>query len=358
MMLGIAEVHWSKQRIPTGQVVIDQDFDSDGGFAYVTRSEKKKQRTQLKLFRVLPNGRRNPHFGRNGYVSITIASLTSLDPEGFRVVALPAGKVLVLAQNTNKLVMLRFTKSGEPDSDWGTKGVVTVTAPPRAGFALPQFALSSVTYLPDGGLLAPATSFPGQPASGAAGLIKLSSTGKPDPSWADNGFWRAPAPGKLKAGKDPYTEVGHVFMTAIRNGGEYAALYVDTTAFEDSSESDIKLAYVDKDSGVTGGDGGFSDSEPWLLGESSAGTVVARAESFYGRVSNTFGFATRFSVDALKPITKASANAKDFPTDAFAVDPKSTNLYFCGSLGSTSTRTKLVANREQRKAVAIRRVKL
>ncbi|MBJ7458301.1 MAG: hypothetical protein JHD02_03855 [Thermoleophilaceae bacterium] len=369
MTLGVADVRWHKQRIPSGQVVLDQDFDSDGGFAYVTHSTRKALRTKMKLFRILPNGRRNANFGHNGYVSITIPSFTSESPEGFRVIALPAGKVLLLAQNSNRLYVLRFTRRGRPDKTWGTGGSISLNGPTTEAH-FPLSVTDAATALPGGGLLVPANAIPGQPTTGTVGLLKLTATGARDLKWADKGFWRTPAAGTPKGDKEPYTYVGNTLLTAVRKGGGFAVLWADTTSAEDSSESDLKLAYVSETSGVTelfndevgyhatGGDGGFPDSEPWALGESVNGTVVAQAESFYGRVSNTYGVAGRFSPDANQPITEASANAKGFPTDAFAIDPKTTNLYFCGSLGSTSSKSTVRANRDQRKSIAIRRVKL
>ncbi|MFT4049404.1 MAG: hypothetical protein QM648_06135, partial [Solirubrobacterales bacterium] len=58
MNLGIADVRWTKQRIPTGQIVLDQNFDSDGGFAYATAVSKSSQLSKLKIFRVSSTGRR------------------------------------------------------------------------------------------------------------------------------------------------------------------------------------------------------------------------------------------------------------------------------------------------------------
>ncbi|MGK2879175.1 MAG: hypothetical protein ACSLFF_11480 [Solirubrobacterales bacterium] len=369
MTLGIADVTWQKQRIPTGQIVLGQDFDVEGGFAYVTRSQRTALRTKLMVFRILPNGRRAAKFGHNGYTSVTIPGLTSLRPVGFRVIALPGGRVFVLAQTAKSQILLRFTSTGKPDGKWGEKGVVTLAGPARHSAVAPD-ALASATALPDGGLLLSASGLPGQTSGGDLGLIKLSSSGKVDTSWATNGFWKPPAASAPQSTLPAYDVLGRTILTSIRKGGDYAVLYADARSSETGTASDLKLAYVDSKSGVTtlfnekageysdDGDGGFPDSEPWTLGETSAGTAFAQARTRYSNPGFSNGQAGRFSVDANQPITDLSISVKEFTADAFAVDPKSTFLYFCGSLGSTSARATIPVNRQQRKTIAIRRVKL
>lgn len=368
MMFGIADVSWHRQRIPTGHVVLGQSFDSDGGFAYATRASKKSLRTQLKLFRVLPDGHRATHFGAKGYISITVAGFTQARPAGFRVIALAGGKVLVIAETATNQILLRYTKTGKPDTTWGTAGVVKLDAP-LTYEAAPLDAVGSATVTPEGGLLISASNLPGKARTGVLGVMKLTAHGKPDTSWAANGYWTPPTPNATA--KPPYTSPGQSLLTSIRKGGGYAVLYADGTAGETGTGSDLKLAYVDEDSGVTtlfnekagsydnGGDGGFPDASPWLLGESGAGTIFGHADSFYDSPGGTFvGEAARFSADADQSAASAKISNPGFATGAFAIDPKSKNLYFCGSLGVTSKKTTDANKREQRKAVAVRRVTL
>ncbi|MBI2691044.1 MAG: hypothetical protein HYX29_03760 [Solirubrobacterales bacterium] len=370
MMLGIAEVSWRKQRIPTGQIVLAEDFDSQGGFAYVTRSQRKSLRGDLKLFRVLPNGRRDAKFGNKGYISITIAGFDRLQPLGFRVIALPGSKVAVLAQTASKQLVLRYLRTGKPDTDWGAKGIVELPAPAAYG-GTPLTAVDSATMTPDGGMLISANSLPGNPTSGVLGVLKLTRNGKPDPKWARSGYWTPPAAGKPKRITSGYTTPGQTLITSIRKSGDYAVLYADAANTEVGVASELKLAYVDKDSGVTtlfnekagyysnGGDGGFPDANPWILRESSAGTIFAHAQSFYGSPGGTLlGEAARFSADADQQVTQQDLSNAGFATGDFAVDPATKFLYFCGSIGVTSTKTKDARKREQRKTVAVRRIKL
>ena len=370
MMLGIAEVSWRKQRIPTGQIVLDQDFDSRGGFAYVTRSQRKSLRGELKLFRILPTGRRDAKFGNRGYISIKIDGFDRLQPAGFRVIALPGSKVAVLAQTSTKQIILRYLKTGKPDAKWGSKGVVELAAPISAG-ATPLKAVDSATMTPDGGMLISANNLPGKPASGVLGVVKLTSSGKPDTKWAKDGFWTPPVPGKPKRITSAYTIIGQSLLTSVRKSGDFAVLYADGASTNVGTASELKLAYVDKDTGVTtlfnekagyysdGGDGGIPDSHPWILRESSSGTIFAHARGFYGNPGGTFlGESARFSADADQQVGEEEVNTDGFATGDFAVDPANKYLYFCGSLGVTSSKTKDAKKRNQRKTIAVRRIKL
>lgn len=370
MMLGIAEVSWRKQRIPSGQIVIGEDFDSQGGFAYVTRSQRKSLRTDLKLFRVLPSGRRDAKFGTRGYISIKVDGFDRLQPAGFRVIALPGSKVAVLAQTSTKQVLLRFLKTGKPDTKWGSKGVVELAAPINAS-GTPLKAVDSATMTPDGGMLISANGLPGKPASGVLGVVKLSLSGKPDTSWAKDGFWTPPVPGKPKRITSAYTIIGQSLLTSVRKSGDFAVLYSDGASTELGTAAELKLAYVDKDSGVTtlfnekagyysdGGDGGIPDSNPWILRESSAGTIFAHARGFYSNPGGTFlGESARFSADADQQVGEEEVSTAGFATGDFAVDPAAKFLYFCGSIGVTSSKTKDVKKRNQRKTIAVRRIKL
>jgi hypothetical protein len=369
MMLGIAEVSWRKQRIPTGEIVLGQDFDSQGGFAYVTRSQKKSLRGELKLFRILPNGRRDAKFGTRGYISISLSGFDKARPDGFRIIALPGSKVAVIAQTATRQYIMRFAKTGKPDTTWGSRGKIEMLAPTSYD-GTPLDIVDAATMTPDGGMLIAANSLSGAP-SGVLGVVKLTSSGRVDNTWAKDGFWTPPAAGKPKSSSTPYTVTGQTLLTSIRKNGDYAVLYADATRGELGTSSDLKLAYVDEDSGVTtlfnekagsygnGGDGGFPDAQPWILRESSAGTVFAHADSFYDAPGGTFvGEARRFSADANQPVASQDLSNTGFAAGDFAVDPAAKFLYFCGSLGVTSSKTKDAAKRSQRKTVAVRRIKL
>lgn len=369
MMLGIAEVSWKKQRIPTRHVVRAQDYDEAGGFAYITRSALKSQYTKLKLFRVLPGGRRNAKFGNRGFISITIADLTGRYPD-LRVIALGGGEVIVLARTDKAEYVMRFTKTGAADKTWGTDGVVKLDAPKPYPDLYALKATDSATALPGGGLLISASNLPGQPSTGKLGILKLTRLGKPDANWGKSGFWTPPAAIAPKNSATPYSTTGQSILTSIRKNGDYAILYVDGVSLDGGSRSELKLAYVDEDSGVTtlfnddvgtysnAGDGGDPDSNPWALGESNDGTVFATAFSEYTGAGAARGQLTRFSASANQQVKDLTLSSAGFPVDAFAIDPKSKFVYACGSMGSTSSKTKIVANRDQRKTIAIRRVGL
>ncbi|MGH2958943.1 MAG: hypothetical protein ACRDKE_05015, partial [Solirubrobacterales bacterium] len=324
----------------------------------------------LTLFRILPTGRRDAKFGNRGFVSITVSGFDKVQPIGFRVIALPDSKVAVIAQTATKQVLLRYLKTGKPDTTWGAKGVVELAAPTWYD-GVPLDLVDSATMTPDGGMLISANSLPGKPSSGVLGVLKLTSSGKPDSKWANDGYWIPPVAGKPKRITTPYTVLGQSLMTSIRKNGDYAVLYADAASNELGVASELKLAYVDEDSGVTtlfnekagyysnGGDGGFPDANPWILRESSAGTIFAHAQSFYDSPGGTFlGEAARFSADANQQASEQDLSNAGFATGDFAVDPATKFLYFCGSLGVTSTKTKDAAKREQRKTVAVRRIKL
>lgn len=370
MTLGIAEVSWRKQRIPTGHVVIGEDFDSRGGFAYVTRSQRKSLRSKLKLFRLLPSGRRDAKFGKRGYISISIAGFDKFRPAGFRVIALPESKVVVLAQTSTRQFLMRFTKTGKPDTSWGSKGVVEMLAPTSYG-GTPLDVVDAATMTPDGGMLIGANSLSGDASAGVLGVVKLTAKGKPDTKWAKNGFWVPPEAGRPQRSASAYTVTGQTLLTSIRRNGDFAVLYADAVAGELGTLSELKLAYVDAESGVTtlfnekagtyskSGDGGIADSNPWILRESRAGTIFAHARGFYGNPGGTLlGESARFSADADQQIAEVELSTSGFATGDFAVDPANKYLYFCGSIGVTSAKTKDAKKRNQRKTIAVRRIKL
>lgn len=367
MELGVARVRWTKQRIPTGHVVVASDFDPDGGFAYVTRSNRSATtRQELKLFRVDSSARRVKAFGKKGYITVTVAGLTQSTPYGLRVIALAKGKVLLIAQTKTAQILLRYTKSGKPDSTWGSGGAVELPAPKELPY-LPVNEVDSATVTSGGGLLISASGTPTNPQPDKLGLLKLSASGNVVSDWADNGFWTPPPP---KPGST-YSAAGWSLLTTVRKGGDFAAIYADSKSQEIGTLFDLKLAYVDEETGVTtattenvgsfynGGDDGFPGAEPWSLGLSSTGPIFAMVRSFYESPGGSFfGKASRFSPSSGKIATTRAISNSGFATGAFATDPTSKNLYFCGSFGTTSKKAKKRAMREQRKNVAIRRVTL
>lgn len=364
MMLGIAEVRWKMQRIPTGHVVLGQDFADDGSFAYATRSNRKSERTNIMLFRVAADGSREKGFGHNGYISLTLNGLDALRPAGFRVIALPGRKTLVVAQSPTTQVLLRYTRTGQLDETWGSTGLVDLPAPTFYD-GVPLDPVDSVTVLPQGGLLVSANGTPGKTAVGVLGILKLTAAGRVDTSWAAGGFWTAPTP---KTGI--FTSPGQSLLATVRKGGDFAVLFADANKGEDGITSGLKLAYVDAESGTTtqvneqagsynnGGDGGFPDANPWILAAAKSGPIFAHAESRYGNPGGTFiGEAKRFSSNS-QTAARATISNSGFATGAFAVDPAANYLYFCGSYGTTSSKATDAAKREQRKMVAIKRVAL
>ena len=135
-------------------------------------------------------------------------------------------------------------------------------------------------------------------------------------------------------------------LTTVRKDGSFAILYGASAKDGDLALiTDLKLAYVDKASGVTtlfneragsyftGGDDGFPDANPWVLAGSSDGPILAHAFSRYGRPGGTFGGeATRFSADANQPAATAKINNTGFATGDFAVDPAAKFLYACSNV--------------------------
>lgn len=369
MTLGVADVRWHMQRVPTRHVVLDQSFADDGSFAYVTRSPRKSQASRLKLFRVDATGARAKSFGHKGYISVTVAGLGSGRRAKVRVFSLAAGKVLLLAETSDTQVLLRYTRTGRPDQTWGNGGVVELAAP-SFGSITGLRAVDSATVTDAGGLLLSANGAPGKPASTEAGLLKLTAAGRVDTKWSDGGFWLPPAP----KGTIDFTVSRQTLLTSLRKGGDFAALYTDGRPGSSSRSVTFGLAYIDKASGVTtlfndkagnysgagpNDDSGTPDAEPWILARSSAGTIFAHAEGWYENPGGTFrGEATRFSADADQPEATAAISNPGFATGDFAVDPAAKYLYFCGSYGTTSKNAKDPAKRSQRRAVAVKRVAL
>lgn len=372
MTLGVANVRWKMQRIPTGHVVLGEAFGQDGSFAYVTRSNRKSQRTKLKLFRVSASGSRVKTFGHNGYISITVPGFDALRPAGFRVFVGASGRVTLIAQTATTQVILRYNVKGRPEETFGKSGVVELAAPTTFP-GTPLNAADSAVLTPEDGLLLAANNAPGKPAQSTLGILKLTTAGNVAATWGTAGLWTPPAPKGVSTTGAAYNVIGQTLLTSNRKGGGYAFLYADaaTGAGEAGTTSDLKLAYVDKTSGVTtvanelastynnGGDGGFPDAEPWKLGLAKAGTIFAKAQSFYDSPGGTrFGDAARFSADAAKALTARQISNSGFAAGDFAVDPASNYLYFCGSYGVTSAKAKDAARREQRKMVAVKRVAL
>jgi hypothetical protein len=368
---GTATVAWRRQKVPAGELVVTQDFDNRGGFAYVTRSTRPSRRTKLRIFRIRGDGHRDVTFGRRGVVELTLAGLTAARPP-LRVTALPGGKVQLLAQTADRLSVLRITGRGTPDTAWGVKGVVELPAVRRTGFA-PLDPLEAATPTPDGGLLLAAAGLPGTPATGGAlGVLRLDPKGVVLSGWADHGFWRPPAAGAPVGVRAGYDSTGQTLLTAIRHGGDFAVLWADSAATPDGGDSDLKLAHVDARSGVTtlfnsdaglwslGGDDSHPDAAPWLLRASPAGVVEAHAQSSYAGLGAVLsGRAARYSDDALLPQRRLALHDPGFTAEAFAIDPRSARrLYICGSLGTTGDAARNPADRNQRRVVAVRRVRL
>ncbi len=364
MSLGVATVRWRKQRIPTHHVVVGSDFDPDGGFAYATQWKKKSELTKLKVFRVDAAGSRVKGFGRNGYITLGIAALAK--SQGIRVLALPRGKVLLLIQTKSMTILMRFTAKGKADQTWGSGGIVELPAP-TSFVATPLRAVDSASETEGGGLLIAASGTPTSPAPGTLGILRLSASGKVVTSWADGGFWTPPA----AADPSKYAVTGRSLMTVTRKGGDYAVLYADVKSEEIGATSELRIAYVDEEIGVTtasnadagsyynGGDEGFPDANPWTLGTSSAGPVFAFAQSRFDSPGGTFlGRASRYTTNTAKRAASQALSNTGFATSTFAVDPASRHLYFCGAFGVTSVKAKRPERREQRKYVAVRRITL
>lgn len=367
MTLGVARVKWKKQRIPTGHTVLSSDFDTAGGFAYITSAYRKADRkNRIVLFRVAPNGRRVSSFGRNGYVTITDSESASFSNSNLRVIALANGKVLLLAQSKKAQVLMRLTAKGKADSSWGSGGVVELPLPKALPY-LPVDSLDSASVTADGGVLIAASGTPTNPQPTKLGVLKLTASGKVASGWADNGFWTPPVPKVASV----YSSVGLSLLTTERKGGDLSVLYGDVSEVELGSEFDLKVAYVDEETGVTtssseslgtyynGGDDGFPDGAPWLLGASSGGPIFALVASYYENPGGSFrGEAVRLGQSNATLETRRGINNTGFATGAFATDPASKYLYFCGTFGSTSKKAKNPLMRAQRKNVAIRRMAL
>ncbi|MFT4050479.1 MAG: hypothetical protein QM648_11680, partial [Solirubrobacterales bacterium] len=312
-------------------------------------------------------GRRVKSFGKRGYASIDLQTLGAKTYLA-KLTALPKHEVQLIAESPTRQYVLRFTKSGKLDPTWGRSGVVTLDLPANyAGVFFDSAEGSSITA--EGGLLIPANHAPGKASAEKLGVLKLTAAGNVATSWADDGFWTPPAP---KAG-NPYSVTGQTLLTAVRKGGGYAMLYADGTpgALDVGLTSTLKLAYVDKSSGVTtlfndkagsyynGGDTGFPDTDLWTLGRSSSGMIFGRAQGHYESPGGTYqGRAIRFSADADQPVADQAISNSGFAAGALAIDPEAKYLYLCGSYGVTSSKAKDKARREQRKAVAIKRIAL
>ena len=95
---------------------------------YDDSAEEKKAHTVLYHF--TSNGKLDPHFGRGGMVALPSsgdyeAIALAVTPGGGVVLA--AGEVLSGSSVRAQLLIMRYTKAGQPDSSFGRKGVVTRT---------------------------------------------------------------------------------------------------------------------------------------------------------------------------------------------------------------------------------------
>lgn len=368
MTLGVANVRWKKQRVPSKSSIQSSDYDTSGGFAYVTSPDRqpKTGADRVTIFRIAKTGNRVKSFGRNGYVTVSLPRTSSKDSPYTRVIALPKGKVFLLTQSKAGLVVRKFTSRGKLDSTWGSEGVATL-ATPAAFEGTPLGPLDAASETSDGGLLVPASGTPTAPQPNVLGLIKLTGAGEIDSSWANAGLWTPPLP----AAPPTYDINGRTLLTAEEPGGTYAIVYADAMNEDLGIDSSLKLIRVDAKTGklnsavhgvgdyYNGGDDGFPDADPWALTATQRGAVFAFAASFYTRVGGSFrGAITEISAKPKSPIIRRDVNNSGFATGAFAADPAQPFVYLCGSYGLTSSRMRDDVKRDQRKNVAIRRVKL
>lgn len=363
MTLGVANVRWTKQRVPTDHAVVSEAFDGDGGFAYATRPYASSKSTRLMLFRITKTGRRAAKFGRNGYIRVTIPRSTSANPLYLRVIALPAGRVFLLTQNNDGQTIRRFTSRGKPDGKWGRGGEIKL-ATPNAFSGAPLGTLASATATGDEGLLISASGTPSAPSPGALGVIKLTKRGVVDTGWGDGGLWTAPTP------TGNFNVTGRSLLTAARGKNNFVVLFADATEGPLGISSELKLVRLDargQSAGglpqsvgtyYNGGDTGFPSTEPWSLTNLARGPVFAYAASYYGSPGGSFrGSVSQVLAKTGAPIKRTIDNS-GFAIGDFAADPTQPYLYSCGSFGVTSSRAKDLAKRSQRKNVAIKRIKL
>lgn len=368
MTLGVANVRWKKQRIPSKSTIDSSDYDTSGGFAYLTSPEAqpKSGADKLTIFRIAKTGNRVKSFGRNGYVTVSIPRTSSKDSLYLRVIALPKGKVFLLTQDKSGLVVRKFTSRGKLDSTWGKEGITTLPTP-AAFEGTPLSPLDAASETSDGGLFIPASGTPTAPQPNVLGLIKLTGAGEVDSTWANAGLWTPPLP----AAPPTYDINGRTLLTAEEPGGSLAVVYADAMNEDLGIDSSLKLIRVDVKTGMinsaihgvgdyyNGGDTGFPDAEPWSLAATARGAVFSFAASDYERPGGSFrGAITEISAKAHSPIIRRGINNSGFATGAFAADPAQPYVYLCGSYGLTSSRTSSAVNRNQRKNVAIKRIKL
>jgi len=150
-------------------------------------------------------------FGSGG----TIVRNLATDDRGYDVLALPDGKILVLAASNSQYVLLRLNADGSPDSSFGTDGVLSIP-----GFVSPDAESGELAPAPDGSVVIVGTigSFP----NWKLGLARLAPNGALDSGFGDGGSTIIDAgqrtlPGGVAVGDDGRI----IFGLNLRVGTEY-----------------------------------------------------------------------------------------------------------------------------------------
>jgi uncharacterized delta-60 repeat protein len=97
---------------------------------YKTNRNREEIKAHAVIYQFTSNGKLNPQFGRGGMMALPNSSgYESLElaatPDGGFVLA--AGESLSGSAIENRLVIVRYTKTGRPDNSFGRKGVATRT---------------------------------------------------------------------------------------------------------------------------------------------------------------------------------------------------------------------------------------
>lgn len=332
---------WRLQRIPTGFQIVSQEFGADGSFVYATQRyvDGKNALRRVNVYRVLPSGRRDRAFGKNGVVRFS-------ESEAAQVRALPGerGTTTVILETPSQTIITRLMRSGDVDKRWGAAGRVTFEGKRSSGYG-PETFMNSASLLPGGGMLFLRRS---ASVSITSELVRLTPAGLVDTSFAGSGSWQAPAP----TDGGTYSATGEIVRTLALSGGKYLIAYVDHVENAAALESVgyVRMALVDPASGSVdalrsdagvynyGGDAGFPDAYPWRAFESSKGPLFGFARTYYRNTLSTFlGAVSSFGPPFGATATRVPVNTTATSIGDFAGSPKLSRTFACGAEGKVKS---------------------
>lgn len=360
-----AGARWTTRKIPTDQQIVAETFAPDGSYLWVTQPRKAAQAGDLTLRRAKPSGALDRSFGDRGAVKLTIPGFAPDFVGSTSILVRKDRRVVVVSTDKTNVNFRQLTARGSLDASWATNGSLSLPRPQKRG-TLPVGIEKAASLLKDGGMLVAAGAAPGQPATQSARIFKLTAAGAVDTTWGDGGAWTPPTPSSSPA----FSQLGISLLTGELSGGTYTVLYADSFPAEIGFTSTLRVAYVNAENGLTrivakkpagsyynGGDTGSPDTNPWRLFGVASEPVFAFDATYFDHTGGSF----RGNVSVFGPSGTGGTRrlqrqiaTNSISNSDFAVGP-GRSLYWCGAVGSTSTKRGKLADRGLRTRVAIQR---